>query len=69
MGSEDQVVPLETLREFYDAVPSEDKSFSIIESADHFLFSSQNVDKTTEVVVGWLRPRIGQKILEMLLAV
>lgn len=54
MGSDDQVVPQEVLRAFYDAVPSADKSFSVVEGADHFLFKEQSVGNTADAVVGWL---------------
>jgi len=57
MGSEDQVVPQGALRAFYDAVPSADKSFSVVEGADHFLFKEQSVDNTAYAVVGWLLER------------
>lgn len=54
IGNEDQVVPLEDLRSFYNNISSEDKSFSIVEGADHFLFNEKNTERTSEVIMGWL---------------
>jgi len=54
IGNEDQVVPLEDLRVFYNNISSEDKSFSIVEGADHFLFNENNTERTSEVIMGWL---------------
>jgi alpha-beta hydrolase superfamily lysophospholipase len=64
-GSEDQVIPLEALRDFYETVPSADKSFSVVEGADHFLFSDKNTDETTSVVVDWMIGQFRQKEMEL----
>jgi alpha-beta hydrolase superfamily lysophospholipase len=57
-GSEDIMVPPNSVKEFYDKVPIEDKKFIMYDGFRHALFYELWRDKVYQDVDAWLLPRL-----------